>query len=98
MKKQNHCLNYLKKQLKNSFLIGIDETTVQVLKEPGKPPESKSYMWAFRGGTPKNPIILFHYSPSRSGSVPYCQNESDYEKLLPMFVDRTKIKIYNLPK
>jgi len=30
--------------------------------------------------------------------LPHCQNESDYEKLLPMFVDRTKIKIYNLPK
>ena len=58
-------------EMLNSFLIGIDETTVQVLKEPDKPPESKSYMWVFRGGMPKNPIILFHYDPSRSGNVPY---------------------------
>jgi transposase len=60
----------LKRELINSFLIGIDETTVQVLKEPDKPPESKSYMWVFRGGTKENPIILFHYAPTRSGSVP----------------------------
>lgn len=60
----------LKRELSNSFLIGIDETTVQVMKEPDKPPETKSYMWVFRGGTPKNPIILFHYDPSRSGTIP----------------------------
>ena len=57
--KTQQLFELLKKQLKNSFLIGIDETVVQVLKEPGKSPESKSYMWVFRGGTPKNPIILF---------------------------------------
>jgi transposase len=66
------------KELQNSFLVGIDETTVQVLKEPDKPPESKSYMWVFRGGTPINPIILFHYDPSRSGDVPY-QYLKDYK-------------------
>ena len=76
--KTQQLFELLKKQLKNSFLIGIDETVVQVLKEPGKSPESKSYMWVFRGGTPKNPIILFHYSPSRSGSVPY-EYLSDYK-------------------
>jgi len=58
------------KELKKSYYIGIDETTVQVLNEPDKPPESKSYMWVFRGGTKNNPIILFHYDPGRSGSVP----------------------------
>lgn len=63
--------NLLIIELQKSFLIGIDETTVQVLKEPDKPPESNSYMWVFRGGTPENPIILFHYDPSRSGNVPY---------------------------
>ncbi|HOV13912.1 MAG TPA: IS66 family transposase [Spirochaetota bacterium] len=60
----------LKRELKNSYFIGVDETIVQVLKEPDKPPQSKSYMWAFRGGTKENPIILFHYDPSRSGKVP----------------------------
>lgn len=59
------------KYLQSSFLIGIDETTVQVLNEPGKSPESKSYMWVFRGGTKENPVIIFHYDPSRSGDVPY---------------------------
>jgi transposase len=59
------------KYLQSSFLIGIDETTVQVLNEPGKSPESKSYMWVFRGGTKENPVVIFHYDPSRSGDVPY---------------------------
>ena len=29
-------------------VIGMDETTVQVLKEPGKTAQSKSYMWVMR--------------------------------------------------
>ena len=60
----------LKREMKNSYFIGIDETTVQVLNEPDKTPQSKSYMWVFRGGTKDNPIILFHYDPGRSGKVP----------------------------
>jgi transposase len=30
----------------------------------------KSYMWVRRGGPPEQPIILFDYVPSRSGTVP----------------------------
>ncbi|HOV15397.1 MAG TPA: IS66 family transposase, partial [Spirochaetota bacterium] len=72
--------NLLIRELKNSFLVGIDETTVQVLNEPGKSPQSKSYMWVFRGGTKENPIILFHYDPGRSGDVPfqYLENYKGY--------------------
>ncbi|MCP4040388.1 MAG: IS66 family transposase [Gammaproteobacteria bacterium] len=51
-------------------IIQIDETTVQVLKEPGKSPQSKSYMWVQRGGPPGKCIILFDYDPSRGGDVP----------------------------
>jgi len=47
-------------------MIGIDETTLQVLKGPRK---SKSYMWVFKGGPPDKPIILFQYHPTRSGDV-----------------------------
>jgi len=52
-------------------LIQIDETTIQVLKEPDRPVTSKSYMWVFRGvlGPPGKDIILFSYQPSRSGTV-----------------------------
>lgn len=51
-------------------LINIDETTVQVLDEPGRANTSKSYMWVIRGGPIDYPIILYHYHPSRSAEVP----------------------------
>jgi transposase len=50
-------------------LINADETTVQVLKEPGKAANSKSYMWVFRGGDPRTPSFYFHYHQSREGKV-----------------------------
>ena len=39
----------------------MDETTVQVLNEPGKTAQSKSYMWVMRGGPPGQSSIIFHY-------------------------------------
>jgi len=50
-------------------LINIDETPTQVLKEPGREPESKSYMWVFRGGSFDMPGVYYHYSPGRSGQI-----------------------------
>lgn len=47
-------------------MIGIDETTVQVLKEPGRKNTTKSYMWVFRGGGRASPFVLFRYQPTRS--------------------------------
>ncbi len=47
-----------------------DESTVQVLKEPGRKPQSKSYMWVFGGGQPDKFCILYKYDPSRSHKVP----------------------------
>ena len=52
-------------------ILQMDETTVQVLKEPGRAATSKSYMWVRRGGPPSRPIILFDYDASRSGAVPF---------------------------
>jgi transposase len=52
-------------------ILAMDETTVQVLKEPGRVATSKSYMWVRRGGPPSRPVILFDYDPSRSGAVPF---------------------------
>ena len=51
-------------------IIQMDETTVQVLKEKGRAPQSQSYMWVRRGGPPDKPVILFDYEPSRGGKVP----------------------------
>jgi len=50
-------------------LVNIDETPVQVMKEPGRPDTSRSYMWVFLGGAPGECAVVFRYSPTRSGSV-----------------------------
>ncbi len=50
-------------------LINIDETTVQVLAEPDRKPQTKSYAWVFRGGIPGMPGLYYHYAPSRSGKI-----------------------------
>jgi transposase len=50
-------------------LINVDETTFQVLCEPDRQVDSKSYMWVFRGGPPGNEAVVYIYDESRSGSV-----------------------------
>ncbi len=60
---------FLKSSLLSGPLIGVDETTVQVLKEPGRKASSNSYMWVFHGGPPGGKIVIFHYSKTRSGRV-----------------------------
>lgn len=47
-----------------------DETTVQVLREDGRPAESKSYMWLYRSGRDGPPIVLFEYQTTRAGKHP----------------------------
>lgn len=45
-----------------------DETPIQVLKEPGRRLESKSYVWLVRTGEDGEiPIILYSYTPTRAG-------------------------------
>jgi hypothetical protein len=56
--------------LKNEVLHA-DETTVQVLHEPGKAARSESYMWMYRtSGGAKRRIALYGYQPTRSSSYP----------------------------
>ncbi len=50
-------ISLLHEDLIESNVIHADETHVQVLNEPNKTPESKSYMWCLaRSG--ESPIIL----------------------------------------
>ena len=56
--------------LLDSPLIHMDETVVQVLKEPGKAATSNSYMWVQTGGPADKPVVLFDYDVSRSAQVP----------------------------
>lgn len=62
-------VDHMRQQLLGGDLIYMDETRVQVLKEPGRTPENQSYMWVQRGGPPDQPIVHFHYHPSRSTDV-----------------------------
>lgn len=56
----------MKLKLLKHNVLHIDETTVQVLKEPGKAAQSKSYMWLYRtSGEARNQIILYDYQPDR---------------------------------
>lgn len=56
-----------RKLLEREFLMA-DETTTQVLDEPGRRPQSKSYMWLYRTGEDGRPvIILYGYSETRAG-------------------------------
>jgi transposase len=51
-------------------ILQMDETSVQVLKEDGRPATAKSFMWVRRGGPPGQRIILFDYAASRAGAIP----------------------------
>jgi len=64
-------VNLLRDELLDAPLIFGDETELQVLKEPGRAAQAKSYIWAqMTDGSGKDgrgpPIRLFAYSPSRS--------------------------------
>ena len=62
-------LNLLEEEVVSGPVVNIDETTVQVLKEPGRDPTTKSYMWLFRRGDPQKKILLYQYHPTRAGDV-----------------------------
>jgi len=60
--------DHLRELLLKRDIVHCDETPVQVLKEDGKKPQTKSYMWLYRTGNDgKEPIILYDYQPSRNG-------------------------------
>jgi transposase len=64
-------INLLRDELLDSPLIFGDETEMQVLKEPGRSAQARSYMWvqvtqASGADGTGPPIRLFAYAPSRS--------------------------------
>ena len=61
----------MKRRLCEHEVLHGDETTLQVLKEPGKTAQSKSYMWMFRtSGDVKHQIVLYEYQPNRKHTHP----------------------------
>ena len=61
----------LHRQLVQHEILHADETTLQVLHELGKKPQSKSYMWLYRtSGDAGHPIVLYEYQPDRKKEHP----------------------------
>ena len=61
----------LHKELLKRDVLHADETTLQVLHEPGKKPQYDSYMWLYRtSGDTDKPIILYEYQPGRGAKHP----------------------------
>ena len=61
----------MKVELLKQDVLHADETTLQVLHEPGKKAQSKSYMWLYRTGrdAPQQ-IVLYEYQQSRRAEHP----------------------------
>jgi transposase len=51
-------------------ILHADETTLQVLREPGRAAVSQSYLWLYRTGIEGPPIILYDYRETRAGENP----------------------------
>ncbi len=51
-------------------ILHSDETTLQVLREPGRPAESTSYLWLYRTGREGPAIVLYDYRTTRASKHP----------------------------
>lgn len=61
----------LHEELLKREVLHADETTLQVLHEPGKTAQSNSYMWLYRtSGDTGQPIVLYDYQPGRGTCYP----------------------------
>lgn len=62
-------INLLQDKALSYPILQMDETTVQVLNEPGKRAQSQSYMWVMRGGPPQQTSLIYYYDPGRGQAV-----------------------------
>ncbi|MFC4765870.1 IS66 family transposase, partial [Effusibacillus consociatus] len=61
---------YMHAELLKRDIAHADETTLQVLKEPGRAAQAKSYLWLYRTGRIGPNIILYDYQQGRGGEYP----------------------------
>jgi transposase len=61
-------INLMRDALLDADLIYCDETTFQVLKEKGRKPQTKSYLWSQMTGS-GTPICCFTYTPGRGAKL-----------------------------
>lgn len=58
----------LRRELLSNEILHADETTLMVLKEPGRKARQRSYVWVYRtSGDTRHPVVLYDYQPSRAG-------------------------------
>ena len=63
-------IDHFRRQLIKRKFVAADETPIQVLKEEGRRPQSKSYVWLFRSGDDGlSPVIVYQYHPTRNGDA-----------------------------
>ena len=62
--------DYMHAELLKRDIVHADETTLQVLHEPGRAAQTKSYIWLYRTGRFGPDIILYDYQPGRGGEYP----------------------------
>lgn len=61
---------FFRRKLLERDLAMADETPVQVLHEPERRAQTRSYMWLFRSGEDGDfPIIIYKYSETRAGDT-----------------------------
>jgi len=60
----------MKRHLRKQDSLHADETTLQVLREPGKSAESTSYMWLYRTGRDTASAVIYDYQRTRGGEHP----------------------------
>jgi transposase len=74
-------VDYMNKQLLTEKHLHMDETPIQVLQEPGRKNQTKSYMWVMANRADSiHPIRVFRYAPGRSGeyAVKYLDGYDGY--------------------
>ena len=57
--------NLMQDELVGYDIVASDDTGIQVLKEDGRDPSSKSALWIRRGGPPDKPVVLVDYRRSK---------------------------------
>ena len=60
----------MKEELIKSNYIQAYETTLKVIENNGNESKAKKYMWIYKTGASRKPIILYDYQKTRSSSCP----------------------------
>ena len=63
-------IELMRARIREGPLVNMDETRVQVLKEPGRKAEENSYMWVCVSSCSQGKIVLYNYSRTRAGEIP----------------------------